>query len=97
MAVKRVIKSVHILAMGMAEDDDGLTLIDAGYPDKEAAVFRAIRGLGRLAGSAQVPNFHSRPSRSYRQQRRPDRAGNRCENQSVDSLQSRLAHLATCE
>ncbi len=38
--------------MGMAnayliEGDDGLTLIDAGYPDKEAAVFEAIRGLGR--------------------------------------------------
>jgi len=25
----------------------GLTLIDAGYPGKEAAVFEAIRGLGR--------------------------------------------------
>ena len=52
MAVKRVIKGVHIVAMGMAnsfliEGDDGLTLIDAGYPDKEAAVFEAIRGLGR--------------------------------------------------
>ncbi len=39
--------------MGMAnayliEGDDGLTLIDAGYPDKEAAVFEAIRGLGRF-------------------------------------------------
>ena len=38
--------------MGMAnafliEGDDGLTLIDAGYPGKEAAVFEAIRGLGR--------------------------------------------------
>ena len=38
--------------MGMAnayliEGEDGLTLIDAGYPDKEAAVFGAIRGLGR--------------------------------------------------
>ena len=38
--------------MGMAnayliEGDDGLTLIDAGYPDKEAAAFEAIRGLGR--------------------------------------------------
>ena len=38
--------------MGMAnafviEGDDGLTRIDAGYPDKEAAVFVAIRGLGR--------------------------------------------------
>jgi glyoxylase-like metal-dependent hydrolase (beta-lactamase superfamily II) len=37
--------------MGMAnafviEGDDGLTRIDAGYPDNEAAVFGAIRGLG---------------------------------------------------
>src|SRR5260370_40484399 len=50
MAVKRVIKGVHIVPMGMAnafliEGDDGLTLIDAGYPGKEAAVFGAIRGL----------------------------------------------------
>jgi Metallo-beta-lactamase superfamily len=52
MAVKRVIKGVHVVPMGMAnafliEGDDGLTLIDAGYPGKEAAVFGAIRGLGR--------------------------------------------------
>ena len=37
--------------MGMAnafliDGDDGLTLIDAGYPCKEAAVFEAIRKLG---------------------------------------------------
>ncbi len=46
-----VIKGVHVVPMGMAnafliEGDDGLTLIDAGYPDKEAAVFTAIRELG---------------------------------------------------
>ena len=29
------------------EGDDGLTLIDAGYPDKQAAVFGAIRRLSR--------------------------------------------------
>ena len=51
MAVKRVIKGVHIIPMGLAnafliEGDDGLTLIDAGYPGKEAAVFGAIRRLG---------------------------------------------------
>jgi glyoxylase-like metal-dependent hydrolase (beta-lactamase superfamily II) len=50
--MKRVIKGVHIIAMGMAnafliEGDEGLTLIDAGYPRKEAAVFGAIRGIGR--------------------------------------------------
>jgi glyoxylase-like metal-dependent hydrolase (beta-lactamase superfamily II) len=37
--------------MGMAnafliEGDDGLILIDAGFPDKEAVVFGAIRWLG---------------------------------------------------
>src|SRR5260221_6130948 len=42
----------HVVPMGKAnafviEGDDGLTLIDAGYPGKEAAVFGAIRGLGR--------------------------------------------------
>jgi len=52
MAVKRVIKGVHVVPRGKAnafliEGDDGLTLIDAGYPGKEAAVFGAIRGLGR--------------------------------------------------
>jgi glyoxylase-like metal-dependent hydrolase (beta-lactamase superfamily II) len=52
MAVKRVIKGVHIVPMGMAnafliEGNDGLALIDAGFPGKEAAVFGAIRGLGR--------------------------------------------------
>jgi glyoxylase-like metal-dependent hydrolase (beta-lactamase superfamily II) len=52
MAVKRVIKSVHLIPMGFAnafliEGDDGLTLIDASFPGKEAAAFGAIRGLGR--------------------------------------------------
>lgn len=50
--MKLVIKGVHIVPMGMAnafliEADDGLTLIDAGYPDKQAAVFATIRMLGR--------------------------------------------------
>jgi glyoxylase-like metal-dependent hydrolase (beta-lactamase superfamily II) len=52
MAVKRVIEGVHLVPMGMAnaflvEGDDGLILIDAGYPGKEEAVFGAIRWLGR--------------------------------------------------
>jgi glyoxylase-like metal-dependent hydrolase (beta-lactamase superfamily II) len=52
--VKHVIKGVHVVPMGFAnafliEGDDGLTLIDAGYPAKEAAVFGAIRELGRSA------------------------------------------------
>jgi glyoxylase-like metal-dependent hydrolase (beta-lactamase superfamily II) len=51
VAVKRVINGVHVVPMGMAnafliEDDDGLTLIDAGFPGKEAVVFGAIRRLG---------------------------------------------------
>jgi glyoxylase-like metal-dependent hydrolase (beta-lactamase superfamily II) len=51
MVVKPVIKGVHVLPMGFSnafliESDDGLTLIDAGFPDKEAAVFGAIRRLG---------------------------------------------------
>jgi hypothetical protein len=51
-AVKRVIEGVHVVPMGMVnafliDRDDGLTLIDAGFPSKEAAVFGAIRGLGR--------------------------------------------------
>ena len=46
-----VIKGVHVVPMGMSnafliEGDDGLTLIDAGFPSKEAEVFGAIRGLG---------------------------------------------------
>lgn len=52
MSAKRVIEGVHLIPMGMAnayliEGDDGLTLIDAGYPRNEATVFGAIRGLGR--------------------------------------------------
>ena len=52
MGAKRVINGVHVIPMGMAnafliEGNDGLTLIDAGFPGKEAAVFQAIRGLDR--------------------------------------------------
>ena len=51
MAAKRVIEGVHIVPMGWAnayliEGDNGLTLIDAGFPGKEAEVLGAIRGLG---------------------------------------------------
>ena len=31
----------------LIEGDDGLTLIDAGFPNKQVAVFAAITGLGR--------------------------------------------------
>jgi glyoxylase-like metal-dependent hydrolase (beta-lactamase superfamily II) len=52
MSVKRLIQGVHVVPMGKAnafliDGEDGLTLIDAGYPGKEAAVFAAIRGFGR--------------------------------------------------
>ena len=52
MTAKHVIDGVHVVPMGMAnafliQGDDGLTLIDAGYPGKEATVFEAIHGLGR--------------------------------------------------
>jgi len=52
MGAKRIINGVHVVPMGMAnafliEGDDGLTLIDAGFPGREAAVFQAIRALGR--------------------------------------------------
>lgn len=53
--MKRVMDGVHVVAMGNAngfliEAADGLTLIDAGFPGKEAAVFAAIRALGRAPG-----------------------------------------------
>jgi glyoxylase-like metal-dependent hydrolase (beta-lactamase superfamily II) len=51
MVGKPVIEGVHVVPMGFSnafliEGDGGLTLIDAGFPDKEAAVFGAIRRLG---------------------------------------------------
>ena len=67
MAVKLVIKSVHIVPMGLAnafliEDDEGLTLIDAGFPGKEAIVFGAIRGLGRSSAKLKHLIFtHGHP------------------------------------
>jgi glyoxylase-like metal-dependent hydrolase (beta-lactamase superfamily II) len=50
MGVKPVIRGVRVIPMGMAnafliEGDDGLTLIDAGFPNKQAVAFEAIRGL----------------------------------------------------
>ena len=53
--MKRVVNGVYIVAMGFAnafliEGQDGLTLIDAGFPGKESVVFGAIRELGRSPG-----------------------------------------------
>jgi glyoxylase-like metal-dependent hydrolase (beta-lactamase superfamily II) len=67
MAVKRVIKDVHVVPMGMAnafliQGNDGLTLIDAGFPGKEAAVFAAIRELGYSPGQLKHLIFtHGHP------------------------------------
>jgi metal-dependent hydrolase (beta-lactamase superfamily II) len=67
MAVKRVIKGVHVIPMGFAnafliEADDGLTLIDAGFPRKEAVVFGAIRRLGRSPAQLKQLMFtHGHP------------------------------------
>jgi hypothetical protein len=54
VGAKGVINGVHVVPMGMAnayliECDDGLTLIDAGFPGK-AAVFQAIPRLGYSPG-----------------------------------------------
>jgi glyoxylase-like metal-dependent hydrolase (beta-lactamase superfamily II) len=67
MAVKRVIEGVHVVPMGKAnafliEGQDGLTLIDAGFPLKEAAVFEAISGLGHRSDEVKHRIFtHGRP------------------------------------
>ena len=66
MSMKRVIKGVHVVPMGMAnafliEGDDGLTLIDAGYPSKEGSRLRGDPRAWPFARPAQAPNFHSRP------------------------------------
>ena len=63
MGAKRVINGVHVIPMGMAnafliEGDDGLTLIDAGFPGKEASLFQA--GLAVRQTTAQAPHFYSR-------------------------------------
>ncbi|MDE8345272.1 MAG: MBL fold metallo-hydrolase [Acidocella sp.] len=52
MASRQIISGVHVIAMGNAngfliEAPDGLTLIDAGFPGKEATVLAAIQALGR--------------------------------------------------
>ena len=66
MAMKRVIKGVHVVPMGMSnafliEGDDGLTLIDAGFPGKEAVLFRGDPRAWPFARPDQAPDFHSRP------------------------------------
>lgn len=60
-AVKRVIQGVYVVPLGMAnafliEDDEELTLIDAGFPGKEAAVFGAR--IDRIRATAYPPGGH---------------------------------------
>jgi len=69
MAAKRVIKEVHVVPMGMAnayliEGDDGLTLIDAGYPGKEAAVTRIISAAPQRSCTKLVRGPACTPSTS---------------------------------
>jgi glyoxylase-like metal-dependent hydrolase (beta-lactamase superfamily II) len=52
LGMNRVVEGVYVVAMGRAngyliEGTDGLALIDAGFPKKEAALFDALRRLGR--------------------------------------------------
>ena len=59
MSVKRVIEGVQVVPMGMAnafliEGDDGLTLIDAGFPGKQAVVFGAIRRTSSKKPSKKI-------------------------------------------
>jgi hypothetical protein len=47
MAVKHVMEGAHVVSMGKANafliaNQDGLTLIDAGFPHKEAELKRLI-------------------------------------------------------
>jgi len=59
MAVKPVIKGVHIVPMGFAnafliEGDDGLTLVDAGFPGKESGSSRRSAGLAVHQTSSSI-------------------------------------------
>ena len=66
MSVKRVIEGVQVVPMGMAnafliEGDDGLTLIDAGFPGEAVSRLRGDPRTWSFAGPAQTPDFHSLP------------------------------------
>jgi hypothetical protein len=66
MAVKYVIEGVHVVPMGKAnaflEGQDGLTLIHAGFPHKEAALFEVIRDLGHRSDELKHLIFtHGQP------------------------------------
>ena len=72
MVVKHVTEGLHVVLTRKAnafliEGQDGLTLIDAGIPNKEAVVFEAIRGLGHRSDESQAPDYHSRPPEDERE------------------------------
>ncbi len=71
MTMRRVMEGVYVVAMGTAngyliDQQDGLTLIDAGFPKKEEAVFVALRQLGR-APNALKNLILTWPPRPHRQ------------------------------
>jgi hypothetical protein len=72
MTMSRVMEGVYVVAMGTAngyliDQQHGLTLIDAGFPKKEEAVFAALRQLGRAPQRAQKPDPDAWPPRPHRQ------------------------------
>jgi glyoxylase-like metal-dependent hydrolase (beta-lactamase superfamily II) len=96
MAVKRVIKGVHVVPMGFAnafliEGDDGLTLIDAGFPRKEAVVFGAIRGLDRSPAQLKQLMFtHSHPDHIGSAAAIVRETGHSLKSEAASSLRQRL-------
>ncbi len=58
MALIKIVDNAYLIKMGSANAvllDDGLklTLVDAGFPNKQSLVFEAIRSLGRLPSDLQ--------------------------------------------
>jgi glyoxylase-like metal-dependent hydrolase (beta-lactamase superfamily II) len=97
MGVKPVIDRVHLVPMGMAnasliESDDGLTLIDAGFPRKEAAVFEAIRGLGRSPDQLKHLIFTHGHSDHIGSKRSPDERSDIRDSVDLVASGCRIAH-----
>ncbi|HEY1068608.1 MAG TPA: MBL fold metallo-hydrolase [Pirellulales bacterium] len=58
MAVSTVVPGVHQISLGavnayLLESPDGLTLIDAGFPNNEKAILKAVESLGRQASDVR--------------------------------------------
>lgn len=52
MAIRTIVGGLHVIPVGsvnafLLDDDQGLTLIDAGFPGKEGVILDAIRLMGR--------------------------------------------------